>query len=104
MYHTASWCWLLLREICASVQIGGVSRTESGIYEVVTTTSGCDSISLIDLLVLEKPYDIMVSEMELSCDILTSELTLANLPSTVSVNWSTIDGFLLSAAGYIHYC
>ena len=82
----------------SSVQIGGVSRTESGIYEVVTPTAGCDSISLIDLLVLEKPYDIMVSEMELSCDILTSELTLANLPSTVSVNWSTIDGFLLSAA------
>jgi len=79
-----------------SIDIDGVTYTESGTYPVSTPAAGCDSVSFVELVVLEKSYNLAVTEMELSCTVLTSQISLDGISSQSVVSWSSSDGFIIS--------
>ena len=77
-----------------TVIINGSSYFESGTYEILSTTSICDSISFLDLTVNEIDLILLAESDSLTCDILSTQLdaSLTDIPDAASIVWSTEDG------------
>jgi gliding motility-associated-like protein len=77
-----------------TIVVNGSSYFESGTFEILTTTSPCDSTSFLELVVNEIDFVIIAESDSLSCDKLSTQLdaTLTNLPDEAIIVWSTDDG------------
>jgi gliding motility-associated-like protein len=81
-----------------TVSIGGEIYTESGMYEIITPSFPCDSISMLDLEVSSFDIAINANSLELSCNNDTIQLDAGdtNLTGVTSFTWKTEDGNIIS--------
>ncbi|MEM9544811.1 MAG: gliding motility-associated C-terminal domain-containing protein [Bacteroidota bacterium] len=80
------------------VVINGVEYTETGEYEIVTSQLPCDSISTLDLTVLNLELVTIAENQSLSCANPTTFLdgSMSNIPSNANVLWQTENGNIIS--------
>jgi len=82
-----------------SIEVGGQFYSEAGIYEIITPTSPCDSVSMLNLeiifaeILFEQNFD------SLSCENDTILLSGANstFPEDAFFRWTTVDGNIVSS-------
>ncbi len=78
-----------------SLLIDDVYYFAEGRYQIINTSGRCDSVSILELTILDSEYDIESSADSLTCTTLFAHLTPSNLPDTAIVHWTTVDGAIL---------
>lgn len=88
------------RRICQgdTVTIGADNYTESGLYEVITELNPCDSISMLDLEVVNLEVLVTSDNNALSCanPIIELDATDTDLTGISTFAWKTNDGNFIS--------
>ena len=89
------------RRICQgdSITIGSVKFTESGLYEIITSLSPCDSLSMLDLEVTNLEILVTADNTALSCAVTIIELdaTGTDFTDISTFVWKTNDGNFISS-------
>ncbi len=87
-------------EICQGddVVIGSETFNQSGIYEIVTPASPCDSVSMLDLNVID--FDVIASSdnTTLSCldTVIVLDASATDLTGVSTFGWKTNDGVFIT--------
>ena len=81
-----------------SVVVGGTSYKETGLYEFVTPSSPCDSISYLDLTIIDLVVDLESEVDSISCDYPELNIFATDfiLPSGAQSAWTTDQGNIVS--------
>ncbi len=86
--------------ICAgdTLVVNGINYTESGQYDITTILEPCDSMSILDLTVLDLEVFITAENELLSCSNPTTMLDggMTEIPMDAQVSWSSDDGNITS--------
>lgn len=81
-----------------SYMIGSIGYTETGVYEIVTPQSPCDSVSILNLEVIDFDFIITSDNTTLSCvdSTIILDASQTDLTGISSFKWKTVDGKILT--------
>ncbi|MDF1696035.1 MAG: gliding motility-associated C-terminal domain-containing protein [Saprospiraceae bacterium] len=88
------------RNICLgdSVVINNIAYSETGIFEILTVSEPCDSISILDLTVNDVEVLIDAENLQLTCEVTSIQLdaSLTSIPNGAAIEWLTVDGNIVT--------
>ena len=82
-----------------TISINGIDYTETGVYDIISPTLICDSLSILDLSVVENEIVLVAPITTLSCEnpILKLDASMSNVPMGALKRWKTEDGNFLTS-------